>query len=86
MNEATAEKAEKVALVLMGMGAGVFLGMNIAYAGMKRRLRKVKTMNKLTTDLLNWGTKNGIRMPTVELDYELYEKLSYIGLASMGMR
>lgn len=86
MNEVTAEKAEKVALVLIGLGAGVFLGMNIAYAGMRRRLNKLKTMNKLSADLLNWGIKNGLRTATVEQDRELYEKLSYIGLASRGMR
>jgi hypothetical protein len=79
MNQQTAEK------VAIGLG-GVGIGMGISALYLIPKIRKVVTMNKLATELLDWGTKNGLRMPTVELDHDLYEKISYIGIAARGMK
>lgn len=78
---ANEEMAQKILYFSLGMS----FGMGVSLSVFRPKIKKILTMNKLATELLNWGIKNGIRMPTVEQDYELYEKLSFLGLAARGM-
>lgn len=82
MNYEQAQKVEKIAI---GIG-GVSVGMSISMIVLRPKIKKIITMNKLANELLNWGIQNGIRMPTVEQDHELYEKLAFLGLAHRGMK
>jgi hypothetical protein len=73
---------EKVSIGVAGVGVGILIG---AFA-MFPHSKKLFTMAKLSSELMKWAVANGVRMPTEELDTELYEKLSFIGLAARGMK
>lgn len=76
------DKIEKICIGVGCFGLGVGTGALI----LRPQFKKLLTMSKLSSQLLQWGVDNGIRMPTVELDHQLYEKISFIGIAARGIK